>query len=427
MNHHRSPLCAAVLSFVLAGSSYADDFDELLSSVRNAGDVDGDGTNDLMITDRKSLPAAVWIVSGKTRELLFTLHSEYRAEGLPGATDRLGDINGDGKSDVIVAWRVYPSADPSCGGGNGHASAYSGADGRVLFTFQDTWTVAAAGDINADGTPDILLGASHLWRYGKAGRVQVRSGRDGSLLVEKFGRTPDPNWFSADEPDNFGIGLAGLGDVDNDGYGDFVIGVPGEPSNFATTSSSIELFSGRDGRAITKLEGETNGRDNIGWSMVSLGDVNQDGVCDLLAGAIHVHATVYSGRDLQRIHTMRSRRGKAILDSFASSLDSLGDVDGDGLSDWIVGANESMTGSSFDEGYAQVYSSHDGKMMRVEFESKRVGVDVCGLGDVNGDHVPDEVIACPAEGWVRVLSGKYGELIEQIAFDRLRKATPKNR
>lgn len=424
MNRRRPVAILLAVWITLQAVAHAEESDELLSCIRNAGDVDADGTCDLMIADRSTSRNVVWIVSGKTHDVLLALHPKVETQPVVGCMDSLGDVNGDGKSDVIVCWRMNNRPFEPV---TGHACVYCGLDGGFLYVFSDTWTAAAARDIDADGRPDILLGASHLWRYSKPARVEVRSGRDGSLILEKLSQVQPA--FNLDgvitvPTDLFGNSLAGLGDVDGDGQGDFAVGAPGFTTFLEPSRGRVEIFSGRDGHSIATMRAGSEPIANPGWSMAALDDVDRDGVCDLLVGTLHRYATVCSGRDLRRIYSTNTRLMGA-MDAFSSSLDRLGDIDGDGISEWIVGANE--VPGSFDVGYAQVYSSKDGKLLRVDFESRKVGVDVCGLGDVNGDGVPDEAIACPLESWVRLLSGKDGTLIHQIDVAKLREATPKTR
>jgi hypothetical protein len=225
----------------------------------------------------------------------------------------------------------------------------------------------------------------------------------------------------------FGASLAGVGDTDGDGHGDFVVGAPGEgPPGQGGAPGAIELFSGRDGRALARETADPSRPENLGWSMAAVGDVDEDGTCDVLVGSLHRYAEVFSGKGLRRIHRAESRGGIRIMDAFASSLDRVGDVNGDGVVDWIIGANETVAGM-FDEGYAQVYSGKYGELLRIDFHSDKLGVDVCGIGDVNGDGVPDEAIACPSQSWVRLLSGKVGKLLHEIDVAKLRESTPKKR
>ncbi len=384
---------------ILATRVRADEIDGLHSCIRRAGDVDGDGISDLMIADRSKTGGPVWIVSGKSRGVLLQLRPKVASDPIARALDCLGDINGDGASDVVVCWRPVPGSYDLNTTPIGHACVYSGRDGSTMFDFRGAWYVAAAGDVDADGTPDILLGSA---------RVQVKSGRDARTVIEFL-------------PGVHATALAGIGDVDGDRHTDILVGAPGLDRR---SPGTIVVFSGREGRVLARLEGESEKGENLGWSMATVGDVDRDGIRDVLVGGLHTSAVVCSGRNLHRIQTVGSRGGHVVADAFASSVDRLGDVDGDGVDDWIIGANESVL---FDQGYAQVYSGKDAKLLRVEFESRRFGVDVCGVGDVDGDAVADEAIACPGEGWVRLLSGKNGKLIERIDFAKLRESTPKPR
>ncbi len=411
----RLPACASILASllpVLSIRATADDVDFHETAVRPAGDVDRDGTPDLMIADEQG--RSVWVVSGKSRALLLELRSPNKSKAAPFSMDSIGDLDRDGCADLAVAWRTAGTV------------VYSGRDGHVVFAFSSGGRVAAARDVDADGTPDLLL-SSFSSTPEIRGRVEVRSGRDGSVLFEKWGSdlpSTERGCLNDGEPDLFGESLAGVGDVNGDGHGDFAIGSPGG----LMCHGAVELYSGKDGRSLARVEGSEKFPGNLGWSMRPMGDLNGDGVSDLLVGAIARYAAVYSGRDLRLIHRVGSRTGTRVNDAFASSLDRLGDINGDGIDDWIVGANESFFQPPiFDEGYAQVYSGKDAKLLRVLFESKQVGVDVCGLGDVDGDRVPDQAIACPLEGWVRVMSGKDGKLIEQIDFANLRESATKPR
>ncbi len=410
-------------------SAACDEWDELHSSVRNAGDVDGDGTNDIMIADRIPKPGVVWVLSGRTRELLLSLRPRYSLQGLPSAMDSLGDVNGDGRPDLVVSWRTWPW--PSSWSGTevdysatGHAIVYCGLDGGVLYVFPNTWVAARAGDVDADGVPDVLLSASHLWRVRKSACVQIASGRDGSIVRELQSRAPLSRsaWDAVPMPgDLFGTSMAGVGDVDGDGHGDVAIGAPGTDWN----RGAVELFSGRDGRRIANVLGQSMGLipDNLGWSMASMSDVDQDGIRDLLVGAIHRYVVLCSGRDLRPIYSVHTRWSRGGLDAFASSIDRLGDVNGDGIEDWIAGANEAMP-QMFDKGYARVFSGADGRLLRVDFENHGAGLDVCGLGDVNGDGVPDAVISCPKGRFVQLLCGADGGLLHDIDLRVLRRKTP---
>jgi hypothetical protein len=226
-----------------------------------------------------------------------------------------------------------------------------------------------------------------------------------------------------------------MGDLDGDGSGDFAIGSSDMYGPTGIGKGCVTLFSGRSGHVIAAVEGKESCTE-LGWSLARTGDLDRDGVADLLVGAFSRYASVLSGRDLHTIHQFPSHCGYSYLDAFASSLDSIGDIDGDGYPDLIVGANE--VGCAFDEGYAEVYSGRDGSKLRTEFDSDSEGVDVCGIGDVDGDGVPDELLAIQMRDWccgglpcnvwttriaLRTVSGKDGRTLMQFDMVDLRAAS----
>ena len=129
-----------------------------------------------------------------------------------------GDLDGDGSPDVFAT--DFPNA--ARGKSTGRAYVYSGADGHVLYTLTgdhagDGFGIgrATAGDVDGDGRPDLVVGA---WKYGttapSAGRVYLYSGRDGHLLGTITGRIPG---------ETLGFDAVGIGDVDGDGTLDLLV------------------------------------------------------------------------------------------------------------------------------------------------------------------------------------------------------------
>ena len=131
-----------------------------------------------------------------------------------------GDVNGDGFDDVIVGARL----DGNNGASSGTARVFSGADGSILnFIFEGDSTgdefgfsVSDAGDVNGDGFADLIVGAptNDNNRIDLSGSARVFSGVDGSVLYT----------FDGDSPVNFGSSVSGAGDVNGDGLADFIIG-----------------------------------------------------------------------------------------------------------------------------------------------------------------------------------------------------------
>ena len=142
--------------------------------------------------------------------------------------------------------------------------------------------------------------------------------------------------------DNLGQSVAGAGDVNNDGFDDFIVGVHLDDNN-GNSSGSARVMSGRTGSLIVIFNGDSVG-DQFGWSVDGAGDVNGDGHADLIVGAKHDDpngsasgmARVLSGKDTSILYSFAGDSGG---DTFGWSVAGAGDVDADGFADLIVGAN----------------------------------------------------------------------------------------
>ncbi len=300
-----------------------------------------------------------------------------------------GDVNADGFDDFIVG----AIGDDNGGSNAGSARVFSGANGSVLFTFYGTGandqfgsSVAGAGDVNNDGYDDLIVGAFQDDDSAvDAGSATVFSGLDGSILFKIDGNAAQ---------DNFGISVAGVGDLDGDSFDDFAIGAwladaPG------IDSGAARVFSGFDGSPIYTFLGDDAG-DQMGTSLASAGDVNNDGTPDIIVGAIlddngggnSGMARIYSGSDGTILHTLNGTGG---FDLFGISVDGIGDINADGFGDVIVGAMFDDNNGT-DSGSATVFSGADGSVLFAvngAAAGDQMGFSVAGPGDVNGDGVVD--------------------------------------
>ncbi|MBC8330294.1 MAG: FG-GAP repeat protein, partial [Planctomycetes bacterium] len=133
--------------------------------------------------------------------------------------------------------------------------------------------VAGVGDVNGDRRPDILIGAPGDQGAGReAGSVAVFSGADGSLIHLLQGAGP---------LGRFGSAACGLGDLDGDGYDDFAVGAPGAG---AQEQGSVVIYSGASG-ALLRIENGARPGAAFGASLAFAGDLDGDGFGDWLAGA----------------------------------------------------------------------------------------------------------------------------------------------
>ncbi|MEM7129653.1 MAG: integrin alpha [Chloroflexota bacterium] len=358
----------------------------------NLGDMDGDGANDFLLTAPfygENSEGKIYVYSGQGGELVNEIVGE--AGSLIGYSARgAGDVNADGIPDYIVGGP----------GAGGKAHVYSGADHALLLDLSDTSedeafgiSVDGAGDVNADGHADLVVGASRAnasETITDTGRIYLLSGLDGSVLWSHEGDAPQGR---------LGSGIGGIGDINGDTIPDQVAAAP-----FAGTHGQAYILSGADGSRLFTLEPQVEDAPvNAGTFGVffadAAGDVNGDGTPDIFIGdyaaqrgeaARTGRAYIYSGVDGSLLH----------LYDAESDGDGLGpgrglpDINGDGLADLILAGWQSSAGAE-NGGKIFVHSGADQSLIHEVtggIEADALGVDAFGVGDVNGDGEMDYML-----------------------------------
>jgi len=393
-------------------------------SVASAGDVNGDGYDDVIVgayrnddNGNNAGKAYVYLGSatGISATALWTATGESAVDYFGCSVATAGDVNGDGYDDVIVG--AYRN---DCGGSDsGKVYVYLGSASGLGTTAAWTATgdaagdhfgksMATAGDVNGDGYDDIIVGAHHNDCGGEnAGKAYVYLGSSSGLV------TTDP-WTAIGETskDNFGCSVATAGDVNGDGYDDVIVGAY-QNNCGGSDSGKVYVYLGSAAGLVTTDPWTATGEsevDYFGYSVASAGDVNGDSYSDVIVGA---YRNDCGGSDSGKVYVYLgsatgisatdawTATGEAAGDRFGSAVASAGDVNGDSYSDVIVGAHYNDCGGT-DSGKVYLYLGSSSGLLTTaswtaagEVAGDQFGKSMASAGDVNGDGYDDVIVgAC---------------------------------
>jgi hypothetical protein len=366
---------------------------------RNIGDVDGDRVADIVTSaPTKDVGGAnagkIYVYSTGTKHLLWSVDGrpgDQLGTGVEGA----GDTNGDGVPDVIAS---APGA--------GEAFVYSGKDGRVLLTMKaDRKTddfgrhAAGVGDVDGDGRADVIVGAPGARGSDSGpGHAYVYSGKDGHRLLTLTGERGG---------DQFGSAVAGA----TINKRKFL--VVGAPAAGASKHGRVYVYTALAASPAFVIDADETGNALGAMFLAVIGDVDADGVPDVYAsdwsnsakgpstGRIFVH----SGKDGRRLLTLT---GETAGEGFGTSPSNAGDVDGDGHDDLIVGAWQ-YAGAAVSGGRAYLYSGKDGRLMKTftcRTPGDTFGFDSVAMGDIDKDGSLDFLITSAWSGIHHYHSGR---------------------
>ena len=382
-------------------------------SVASAGDFNNDGFDDIVVgAPDYGTGGAIFVYFGSASGIGtspgFTFSSAQSGASFGTAVSGAGDVNGDGFDDIIVgaplwngtvtdegaafvfeggatnpttwSWMVEPTNEPSASFGN---------------------AVSGAGDVNGDGFADVVVGAPfHDLGQSNEGSITVYHG-SGTGLSTTFARQVGSNLANA----NLGRSVAAAGDVNGDGYADIVAGAP-RYTNGQGLEGRVYVFHGSStgiGASASRIIEEDQTGAELGWSVATAGDLNADGYADIVAGA-HLWtngqsdegaAFAYLGGPSGIAATSSwSREGGEVGAEFGRAVATAGDTDGDGFSELLIGSPLEDNGQA-DEGMARTYAgtgdvpSSTAERTWLGTGDTALGRELTVLGDVNGDGYSD--------------------------------------
>jgi len=409
------------------------DGDQVGVSVAFVGDIDGDGWQDLAAGGHAwpsgDEQGAAYLVSGPVSGAVDLSLATARIEGL-GVGDRAGhpvagagDVNGDGFDDLLVA----ASEDTSMAAGAGAAflllgpisGAVSVGDGVYAWLGEDSGDHAAAGlsggvDLTGDGLLDVVIGAFD--HASSAGAVYLVT--PATIGVSSLGDAPVILLGEA-PGDGAGREAAPVGDTNGDGLEDLLVGARGNDAA-APDAGAAYLFlgpvlaSGDLGLADGVLLGQAGG-DQAGYSVAPAGDVDGDGHADLVLGAPYSDVLSRDGGAAYLVLGSVAGPSSALADAAARiegdrpgallgyDVHGVGDFDGDGLADLAVAAPLSDLGASGAGTVHLLLGGLAGSVCACDADALLVGASadahagsaLDGGRDLNADGLDDLVIGIP--------------------------------
>ena len=404
------------------------------AAVADAGDINGDGYTDAVFgapnaSNGQAGEGLAYVHYGSTNGLSaapnLTLEANVAGASFGYSVSSAGDVNGDGYADVIVG---APNSS-----GTGRAYVYMGSAGGLsaapALTIAGTagselgYSVCTAGDVNSDGYADVVMGAPGIaTAYVHWGAIS--------------GTWPSPqSVFMGTAASRFGAAVSTAGDVNGSGYSDVVIGAPNY-SNGQTNEGAAYIYHGSNGGlnwTYNTLLEPNLANALFGTSVAGVGDVNGNGFYEVAVGApgwasgqageggVFVYYGTAAGITVAGMQTIQPNLVGVQL---GYDVNEAGDVNGDGYADVVIGVPLLTNGQATEGRIWIAEGGPAGIGANTQVESNVVGANmgwsVAGGGDVNGDGYSDIFGGAPSssptlanEGGVFIFHGNQARSLDR--------------
>jgi hypothetical protein len=417
-------------------------------------DLNNDGYDELLITaplwdlnDQSASQGRVYLFYGKSQgwsdtinladaNALFT--GTYSVNEASHDAFGIGDINNDGYNDLAISIKKTQAPQGGSRLGKvylffGKAGKFSGeisledADASIVgdAAGAEAAHVMGVGDLDKDGYDDFIIGAGFYPQVGaEAGKIYIFFGKPRAAWAKNadMETTCDASFLAENTGDWAGHRVSGLGDVNGDGFADLLISSSHRNVGDISMAGTVYLILGKArqfwGKNISLSQadaswvGET-AKQNLGWNVARVGDVDGDGLDDILFS--NSTSTYYLipaknltlGRDIpisSADATVFSHSSK-VNDSIGHDITGMGDINFDGFDDFLIGnslVNDPVMGTAAGKSYlfmgrsqwpATVAMTSAQAVFIGEAANDESGFSVGGHGDVNGDGINDFVIS----------------------------------
>jgi VCBS repeat-containing protein len=406
-------------------------------SVASAGDINGDGYDDMLVGAPGTNANAAFVVLGSAHPTSVTSLNQTLIYGGPNNSQTgasvasAGDVNGDGLADIVIggpasniSYVVYGATSPASNVPLTSMTSSVGfrITGEVAGDLEGT-SVSAAGDVNGDGFGDLIVGAPG--NGSGNGSAYVLLGGPSMTDINLASLTSAQGFsIRGSAAEAAGISVHAAGDINGDGLADLIVGASSNDSPGTDAGATYVVYGSATPGNVTlsalttatgfKLTGVAGA--HLGASVSAAGDINGDGIGDLIVGAsggTSGHADVVFGSTTAHgnldVTTMTASQGFAIFggpgttDLLGGSVASAGDVNGDGYDDILIGAPGTAKGTAYllfgGNDLSNVNLAHltadQGVVIQGMIVGDQAGFSVASAGDINSDGYDDIMVGAP--------------------------------